>query len=729
MSASPARRVFFASLGAATLLGLVDAFLVASHRREDLDVAGRVLAAAYALSPWVSGSAFVGGIAAALVLVWSRTRPRVATHREGTPAVTSDGPALLLAVLAFALLFFVTSRVVATRTHHRGLGAVALAFALPALALGCTHLWFALRRVLGRLDETRDGPGWLRPSRVLGAGVLAFLVSLAIATLARNEALREAVGVWPPLFVGAWPLLAGLAATGLRHRTPDWLSAPWTTRLAYTLALVGAVGVADLVRSMDARPAVKAALLESTLVFQAGARLAQNLFDADRDGYAGALGGGDCDDQNAAVYPGAPEVPLNGIDDDCFGGDSTTAAVETEAASAPEEPSAEDFPRPETLVRPNFLHITIDTLAATRVGAWGYPRPTTPNLDALAARGLRFAWAFSQGAQTKVSMPSIFTGRYFSEVDRSPDSWATVWPENVTLAERLRDAGYRTAGFPAHRFFLPAYGLHQGFLEWDLGLVEQYGRDLVNVSTSEATTDRTRAWLRNRKPDDPPFYLWVHYFDPHHFYQSHDTPTDLGDQDSDRYDEEVRFTDQHLGRLLETLEAQGLTSSTYIVLHGDHGEGFGEHGYRYHGQHLFNDQVHVPLLLAGPALPQRVVDHPVALLDLKPTLLDLAGLPRPRELSGHSLLPFASARLGARRSPVFIEMMRDSNHSDRRAVIEWPWKFQWGITFDERTLFNLADDPNERNDLASALPEEAERLNRRLRAWMASEVRTVQPRR
>jgi choline-sulfatase len=730
VSETPARRVFYACLAAACVLGAVDATLAGAAAHEGLEPSGRVLAAAYALSPWIMVSAFVGAMGTALVHLWTSTRRQRSAYVEDTAEPTADAPALLLAVVVVAATFFVTARLIATQTHNRALGAAALAIALPAAALGGTYLWSALRRALGALDEQRDGPGWLRPSRLVGASVTAFIISLGGATLANNEALNEVVGVWPPAFVVAWCVTAAAAVHALSvDRFRAILRSPSLMRCGVALSLLGTIGVLDVLSSMDARPGVKSALLDHTLIFKVAARMGQNLFDADRDGYASALGGGDCDDDNAAVYPGAPEVPLNGVDDDCFGGDALEGAAQTRAETADDAARLSEFPRPSVVHRPNILHITIDTLGASRIGAWGYARDTTPQLDALAARGLRFSWAFSQGAQTKVSMPSMFVGRYFSEVDRSPDSWATVWPENTTLAERLRDAGYTTVGQPAHRFFLPAYGLHQGFQTWDLTLVEQFGRDIVNVTTSHLVADRAIAWLKQRRSDDGPFYFWVHFFDPHHFYQSHDTPTDLGDQDSDRYDEEVRYTDEHLGRLLEALASSEHGPSTYVVLHGDHGEGFGEHGYRYHGQHLFNDQVHVPLVLVGPGLPQRVVEPPVALLDVTPTLLDLAGIPIPRELSGISLIPFGSPRLGAKHPPVFTEMMRDSNHSDRRALIEWPWKFQWGITFDERTLYNLQDDPQEQNDLIETHPAEAERLNAKLRAWMASEVRSIQPRR
>lgn len=719
---SLSRATFFGLFLTACVVGQVDGVALLLFPPAALDAPGRLLAALYVSAPFVAGGALLAGTAGLLAALWTRARPRAAIGAEAPPP-TSDSPAGLVTVVAFAAVMFVAAFLVATRTHHRGLGGTALALFAPVAGLCAFYLWSVLRGVLGRLDA-RWGGGRLSPSRALGAGVLAFVLSLALATLLKNEALQESVGLWPPVALLLSPLGAA-AATWALLRRPRLLRAPALARAAAVGAAVAMVGTGDLVRFMDARPGVKAALLEETLLFKPLALQAQPFFDADRDGYAGLLGGGDCDDDNPDVYPGAPEVPLNGIDDDCFGGD---AAGLDDAAGVSRAPDEGEFPRPALVHRPNLILVTVDTLRADRLGAWGYRRPTSPNLDAFIARGLRFHWAFAQGAQTKVSMPSVFSGHYFSEVDRSPDSWATIWPENELVAERLRAAGYHTAGVPAHRFFLPSYGLSQGFIDWDLTLVNKYGARMVNVSTSGQTTDLALDWLSRHTPDSGPYYLWIHYFDPHHFYQSHDTPTDFGDQDSDRYDEEIRFMDEHLGRLLQTLEEQGWLKNSYFMLHGDHGEGFGEHEYRYHGQHLYNDQVRVPLTLVGPGLPARAILQPVALIDIVPTLLDLAGLEVPPELPGHSLVPFGSPREGATREPVFIEMVRDSNHSDRRAVIDWPWKYQWGITFDEFTLYNLERDPDELHDVAADEGAVRARLNARLRQWMAREVRPVTPR-
>ena len=731
MQRSLARAAFFGLLITSLLVGLIDAIsltLTSESKAEGLDGMGRLLAALYATAPFVTLGTLAAGTAGILAAVWSRARPRAAPG-EGDDEPTADSPAGLVSLILFAALFFVAAFLVATRTHHRGLGGKALSAFAPVLLIAAFYLWSILRRVLGHLDEKWTRGGAVTPSGALGAGMAAFVLSLALATFLKNDALQESFGVWPPVVLVAFPVVASLITWVLYRLPAERIGSPLATRFAVVTAALAAVGTGDLVRFMDARPGVKAALLENTLVFKPLALQAQPLFDADHDGYAGLLGGGDCDDDNPNVYPGAPEIPLNGLDDDCFGGDAGADA--TGPALAGDRGDAvppDDRARPPLVHRPNLILVTVDTLRADHLSAWGYHRPTSPNLDAFAARGLRFAWAFSQGAQTKVSMPSVFTGRYFSEVERSPDSWATIWPENVTLAERLRDAGYHTAGVPAHRFFLPSYGLNQGFDDWDLTLVNKYGPRIVNVSTSGLTTDRVLEWLSAHKPDEGPYYLWIHYFDPHHFYQSHDDPVDFGDQDIDRYDEEIRFMDQHIGRLLQALDEQGWSKNTYFMLHGDHGEAFGEHDYRYHGQHLYNDQVHVPLLLVGPGLPGRVIQQPVALVDIVPTMLDLAGIPPVDGLPGYTAIPFGSPEAGATRPPVFIEMVRDSNHSDRRAVVDWPWKFQWGITFNESTLFNLADDPDERTDLSGKETDVVERLNKRLRQWMAHEVHPVTPR-
>ena len=732
------RALFGGLLLAALLLGAIEAAHLALA---DLDLTGpdRALAAAYAAAPFALTGLLIAITTAGLTTLWHRARRIAAPDARDPhdlrpdirPTRSADAGAALLAVVAFIATHYLTARRIIAAAPAPPLGATALALATPIIATAALYFWAATRQELARLDH-RLGP---RTSQTITATLTLAGLTLIAHTIARNEDLRDRLGGFTAAFLLAYPLLTATLTHRLR-RAPSLLARPALRRAVLLIALLSALGTTDLILHLDARPPVKQALLHQTLVLAGLIVLAQPLFDADTDTYAGLLGGGDCDDHDPDVNPGAREIPRNSKDDDCFGGDSPGTPPRATPPSDPPTANAIDpidpiDPTTPTLPplphRPHIILITIDTLRADHLGHLGYPRDTSPHLDALAARGTHFQWAFAQGSQTRASMPSLFIGRYLSEIERSPDLWPYIHPQNTTLAERLQQHGYHTAGIPSHRYFLPGYGLDQGFAEWDLAIIRRFQRRMPSVVTGHLVTDRAMKWLNHRDPAAAPFFLWLHYFDPHHIYQDHEG-VDFGAEEIDRYDEEIRYTDEQIGRLLQALAASPFADRTYVIVHSDHGEGFYEHGYRHHGQHLYNDQIRVPLIIAGPALTARAVSQPVALLDIAPTILALAGAPIPSELRGMSLLPYARGE-SPPRGPVFIEMIKDATHSDRRAIIDWPWKLQYGITFDEYTLFDLSTDPDEQIDLAAAQLETFDRLRARLRQWMSEELEPSRPRR
>lgn len=603
---------------------------------------------------------------------------------------------------------------------------------LPSGAI-TAYIWSLTARGMKSLDERFAGP-W---SLLLSAA--SSLTILLLAYHFSSEALKQTITAWPLLTFILGPIFL-LIALGVSLLTPDFNGFDRNfSRIQWTSLILSFVALADLSEYMSRYDAVKETLLEQSYMSASIIRAIQPLFDEDGDGVAGKLGGADCDDQNPQVYPGAKEIPLNGVDEDCFGGDYLPPKRKVQTPTPSKRQLAGDV-----ISRPNMILITIDTLRADHLKFVNpkYPRKTSPFLDGLATRGLNFKWAFSTGAQTRTSMPAVFIGRYYSEVSRSTGDWATIYPDNLTLAERLRASGYQTVGIPSHNYFNPSYGLNQGFEEWNFDVVNRFRQDQQGESkgtsyhiTGSAVTDNAIKWLdqQSTKSTTKPFFLWLHYFDPHHIYRDHPhidfrTRSDQVLKPIDLYDEEIRYTDEQIERFFEVFELSKYAKNTYIVVHSDHGEGFGEHGYQYHGQNLFNDQVHVPLLLVGPQLPSQSIETPVSLIDVMPTLLELAQVSAlPPEPRGSSLLKFAY-QPNADHHPIMIEMLKDSTHSSRRSIVDWPWKLHYSRDYNRFMFFNLRKDPYETVDLTNSRSPAFQRVRRRLMRFLSEETTPLKPR-
>jgi arylsulfatase A-like enzyme/cytochrome c-type biogenesis protein CcmH/NrfG len=285
----------------------------------------------------------------------------------------------------------------------------------------------------------------------------------------------------------------------------------------------------------------------------------------------------------------------------------------------------------------NVLLVTIDTLRADHLGCYGDAAAATPTLDGLAARGVRFETALAQAPLTGPSHATILTGLTPPGHGFRNNSGFAV-PAGVHLAaETFKSAGYDTAafisGFPLDRRF----GFNRGFDTYDDHLPRGNDRRRTPYVErfADATTEAVLQWLTHRK-EGSPWFLWVHYYDPHAPYEP---PADLLARfKATPYDGEVAFVDRELQRVLTALSTRGDAGRTLTVVTADHGESLGEHGEGTHGLFVYDATLRVPLIVAGPGIPAGKVSKTVARsIDILPTLLDYSGLRAPAPPDGRSL--------------------------------------------------------------------------------------------
>jgi arylsulfatase A-like enzyme/Tfp pilus assembly protein PilF len=372
---------------------------------------------------------------------------------------------------------------------------------------------------------------------------------------------------------------------------------------------------------------------------------------------------------------------------------------------------------------PNVLLVSIDTLRADRLGSYGYARAATPVLDRLAAEGVRFADAITVAPLTLPAHTSLLTGTFPMAHGVRDNGGFYVADEAVTLAETLRARGYRTGGFVGAFVLDRRWGIAQGFDTWfdefDLSRTDLPGMDAIQRRAADVV-DRATAWLGERA--DAPFFAFVHLYDPHTPYEAPEPyrsrfPRDL----AGAYDAEIAYTDAQVGRLLDVLSRNGRLERTVVVIVGDHGEALGDHGEATHGFFIYEPSLHVPLIVRAPGQAPRVVDEPVRLVDVMPTVLDLAGIARPPAIQGTSLVP---AMRGERVELLtFSETWYPRHHynwSELRAVRDGRYKF---ILAPRRELYDLQSDPRETVNLVTTQASTAAALERALADLVGRSVR------
>ncbi|MFT5154818.1 MAG: arylsulfatase A-like enzyme, partial [Planctomycetota bacterium] len=280
--------------------------------------------------------------------------------------------------------------------------------------------------------------------------------------------------------------------------------------------------------------------------------------------------------------------------------------------------------------------------------------------------------------------------------------------------EQLASAGYWSGAITTHIFLASKYGLDQGFSVYDDSLVADTLSESHKAVTSQRISDRGIAMMREHAQDEEtPWFLWLHYFDPHNVYVPHDDfISEFGRKTPlDRYDCEIAFTDGHIARVLNTLEELGLEEDTVVVLTADHGEEFGDHGGTGHRKTLYNEVVRVPLIIRAPGIEPRRVRESVSCVDFLPTMLQLVDVAAPPALEGRSLVDGMNGQTLASRA-----ILSELGKSRWDSLIEDNWKLLRHNGGESYYLYDLDSDPGEAHDLAATRTEQVASMSEALDA-------------
>ncbi|MCX6556149.1 MAG: sulfatase-like hydrolase/transferase [Candidatus Aminicenantes bacterium] len=365
----------------------------------------------------------------------------------------------------------------------------------------------------------------------------------------------------------------------------------------------------------------------------------------------------------------------------------------------------------------NLLLITLDTTRADRLGCYGDCLAKTPALDALAARGILFENCYSPVPVTLPAHCSLFTGRWpIAHGVRNNGSYKLGEAE-TTLAEKLKSAGYDTAAMVASYVLKSKFGLAQGFDSFDdrLGYEEKAGNIDAQIP-ADRVYDKFRNWLGN--DHSKPFFLWAHFYDAHKPYAP--PPAYLQATAGDAYRGEVAYVDYTIGRMIVDLKERKLLENTLIVVVGDHGEAFGEHGESGHGIFCYEESVKVPLIFANAGLakiPARF-SRPVCLVDVMPSVLEVLGIGATENSQGQSLASALNSGGEPTQQPIYLESMygREMNNwAPLTGLIDGSFKY---ISLPQAELYDLRSDPAEKDNLFFKKNLQAREMDRELAAFI-----------
>ncbi len=365
---------------------------------------------------------------------------------------------------------------------------------------------------------------------------------------------------------------------------------------------------------------------------------------------------------------------------------------------------------------PNVIILSVDALRADHTSFYGYPRRTTPNIDKVAARGTVFTDASSLIPLTCPSFSTVFTSlpTWENKVNRNG---IPLGPQFETLPAMLRAAGFTTAAFVGSS---PLYhtrsGFKPGFTYYSDG-----GLAVLMELDARIMTRRAQKLLEQGLPE--PFFLWLHYPDPHqpHWpmpgksFRHAPSAGHARNRVEDYYDSEIAYSDHWLGVLLDDLQARGMLDNTLIIITADHGENVGANGKKFigHGRHLYQTILNVPLIISGPGIPQgRKISDPVELLDLSPTILAYLGLQPGKRMEGRELISAIKQAGALKPVPFHFESyglmvpdlpgLKKIARKSRPVVIGMragDYKIIYTFKKDSWELYNLKDDPCEDHNL------------------------------
>ncbi|HEY6081197.1 MAG TPA: sulfatase-like hydrolase/transferase, partial [Polyangiaceae bacterium] len=355
----------------------------------------------------------------------------------------------------------------------------------------------------------------------------------------------------------------------------------------------------------------------------------------------------------------------------------------------------------------SMLLVTIDALRADHVGAYGYARKVTPSFDALASRGSLFEHAYCPTPHTSYSITSLLTGKYMRPLllqgaGEDSDTWAGL----------LRTYGYHTAAFYPPAVFFIDHSRFESFAKRALDFEYRW----VEFAEGEKRLAQVREYLASA-PRDKPLFLWVHLFGPHEPYEAH-PGLDFGDRDVDRYDSEVAAADATLGQLVTLMETRDPGAVT--IVSADHGEEFGDHGGRYHGSSVYEEQVRVPLLVVGPGVKAQRITEVVQTIDLLPSVLGALGVPRPPRIRGRDLGQLLSGARASGPGTAFAE-------TDEQALYaEGNLRLVCARRLGACKLFDLEKDRGQTRDAGPDHPDALARMREKQRELAASHGRYEQ---